>query len=547
MTNSIAHQPGNHDWYSFLADVPLKNEAPMFTQELWESWATLETNNYKTENDKRKYVKKGYTHFDHRFWFPEKQNELKSILQGGLKVYKKTVKRTESWAFSPFLKMLINTPRYRYQDSEVGYNLETKIRPICFASHLDSLIFGFYSHCITKKYERYIKQHQFDECVLAYRSDLGLSNIQFAKEVFHQVKSRGECTSIALDIKGYFDNIDHSILKDKWKKVLQVYELPDDQFKIFKALTRYSYVSKNSLYRTFSGKTKRDKKRPNTLLDLIDREKDHEKYDLLREKKLIVTNKAINKDTGNPIGIPQGSAMSALLSNIYLIDYDEVMYAKAKAEGFIYRRYCDDILIICDTEKATKLQNFAIEKIKTDYHLTIQSKKVETIDFHFNSKNIIRAFKRDKNNLDVPVETDVKNEQKFYKSLQYLGFEFNGVDIFIRSSSLSRYFRKMKARVVKSVSMAYSPKGNSDKVFQRQIFERYSHLGERNFISYAKKAASEKYKNAKGEWKEGMNSPAITKQIAKHINLIENTLSKKNEQRINYKASRKKPVTRKRI
>jgi len=517
----------------------------MFTEELWESWSTQESNNYTIEKGENPYRKKGYTHFDHRFWFPDRKDELKTILQNGLKVYKKSVDRTEFWSFNPFLKMLIKTPRYRYQESEGYYDLDTKVRPICFASHIDSLIFGFYSHCITKEYEKYIKEHSFDECVLAYRSDLHLSNIQFAKEVFEKVRSKGNCTAIALDIKGYFDNIDHNVLKDKWKKVLNLEELPNDQFKIFKALTHYSYVSKESIYKTFKGKRKREHKEPNTLLDLIPAGKDFEKYALLREKKLIVTNNAINNQTKNPVGIPQGSAMSALLSNIYLIDYDKTMKEKAKAEGFIYRRYCDDILIICDTEKATALQTFAIEKISNDYHLTIQPKKVETIDFHFNSRNIIRAFKRDKKNLSITVVTNSSNEQKFYKSLQYLGFEFNGQDIFIRSSSLSRYFRKMKARIVKTVSMAYSPKGKVDKIFQKQIFERYSHKGERNFISYAMKSAKEKYQNSKGDWREGMNSKAITKQIAKHMTLIETTLRKKNEQRLNYKALRRKPVERK--
>lgn len=519
----------------------------MFTEELWESWISLEANNYKIEKNKRTYAKKGYTHFDHRFWFPEKKNELKLILESQLKVYKKAVQRTEFWSFSPFLKLLIKTPRYRYQESENGYSLDTKIRPICFASHLDSLVFGFYSHCITKEYEQYIKQKGFDECVLAYRSDLHLSNIQFAKEVFQQVRNRGECTTVALDIKGYFVHIDHKVLKDKWKKVLKLEELPEDQFRIFKALTNYSYVSKDSLYRTFRGKPKRNDKEPLTLLDLIDGEKDYEKFALLKEKKLIVTNRAINKDTGSPIGIPQGSAMSALLSNIYLIDFDEMMHQKAKQENFIYRRYCDDILIICDTDKAAELQNFAIKRINEDYHLTIQSKKVEIIDFRFNSMNSIRAFKRDKKNTIVPAKTDSSNEQRFYKSLQYLGFEFNGVKTFIRSSSLSRYYRKMKARIDKSVSMAYSPNGKSDKIFQKQILERYSHLWDRNFITYAKKAASERYKNSKGEWRDGLNSPAISKQIAKHIQLIELSLVKKNEQRLNYKERREKKVKRKKI
>ena len=57
------------------------------------------------------------------------------------------------------------------------------------------------------------------ECILAYRSDLGKCNIQFAKEAFDQVRKRGECTAIALDIKGYFDNIDHETLKEKWQTI----------------------------------------------------------------------------------------------------------------------------------------------------------------------------------------------------------------------------------------------------------------------------------------------------------------------------------------
>jgi len=43
-------------------------------------------------------------------------------------------------------------------------------------------------------------------------------------------------------------------------------------------------------------------------------------------------------------GIPQGSALSALLSNIYLVDFDEYMFKLGQTIGFIYRRYCDDIL-----------------------------------------------------------------------------------------------------------------------------------------------------------------------------------------------------------
>ena len=240
------------------------------------------------------------------------------------------------------------------------------------------------------------------------------------------------------------------------------------------------------------------------------------------------------------MGIPQGSPLSSVLSNIYLIDFDKMMHEKAKEEGFIYRRYCDDILIISETNKADELQKFAIARILKDHGLEIQPMKVEIIDFHYNSRKQIRGFKREKGKLSIPVTSDANNEQRFYKSLQYLGFEFNGQDIFIRSSSLSKYFRKMKGRIDKTVKMAYSPNGKLDKVFKRQLFERYSHMGDRNFISYAMNASKEKYQTAKGEWKNGMNSPAMRKQISRHFMLLMSSLEIKNNQRFMKKVIIKK-------
>ncbi|MBS1730465.1 MAG: group II intron reverse transcriptase domain-containing protein [Bacteroidetes bacterium] len=518
----------------------------MFTEELWQEWVEQESSNYKTEKGKKVYLKKGYVHFDHRFWFPDRNSELKKVLQANLKIFNSKLQRSEYWAFSPFLKILIKTPRYRYQELDNLHDLETKIRPICFASHFDSLIFSFYSFCLTKLYEKYIVAKKFSECVLAYRSDLGKCNIQFAKEVFQQVQSRGECTAIALDIKGCFDNIDHVTLKEKWKAILGS-DLPEDQFRIFKNLTKYSYVSKNGLLKKFTGPKKRNEKLPATLLDTLPGTKDFEKYQALRDSKLIVTNDKPDSKSKRFKGIPQGSALSALLSNIYLIDYDKEMYEKSQRENFIYRRYCDDILIICDTAKATELKYFAIQKISKDYFLTIQDKKVETIDFKLNSKKVIRAFKRNKTNLSIPAKINLTNEKTFYKPLQYLGFEFNGQNILVRSSSLSKYFRKMRSRIIKTISMAYGATAKSDKVFLKQLFEKYSHLGERNFITYAYNASNEFYSNGSGKVQEGMKSPSIKKQLSRHFNVMKNTLESKNEQRINYKATTNKPRQRKQI
>jgi hypothetical protein len=519
----------------------------MFTEKefekYWQGWSEQEESNYKIRKDKNgndihHYLKKGYLHFDLRFWFPEHKEELKKILKNGLRVFHKKHKRDEWWAFSPFIKILINTPRYKFQNTENKYDLETKIRPICFASHHDSLIFGFYSYALTRKYEEYIEGENFSECVLAYRSNLGgKCNIQFSKEVFEEVRRRGNCSVIALDIKGYFDHIDHEILKEKWSRIIGE-KLPEDQYKIYQALTEYSYVTKNSILKKYNISIKKLPSLPKTLLDLVPGKQDYEKYQKLRSDKLIVTNNKPDKKSGRYLGIPQGSGMSALLSNIYLIDFDKYFIEKARDEGFMYRRYCDDIIIVCDSNKANELQKLTIKKILDDYYLEIQDKKVELTEFRPNSKGKIRAFNKKKLiNIGID-ETDITNENFFYKSLQYLGFEFNGQDIFIRSSSLSRYFRKMKARIVKTVSMAYSDNRKAEKIWTRQLFHRYSHLGKRNFLSYAYKASYPEYLNSKGEKKEGMNSPAIRKQLSRHSTILLRTLEKKNIARYLWKVKK---------
>jgi hypothetical protein len=235
-------------------------------------------------------------------------------------------------------------------------------------------------------------------------------------------------------------------------------------------------------------------------------------------------------------GIPQGLAISALLSNVYLIDYDEMMVKRAESEGFYYRRYCDDILIICDKDQAEALQQLAMREI-TAYHLGIQEKKTDLILFQTNSKGIIRAFNWRKILDERPAKWTEKTEQKYYKNLQYLGFEFNGQKSYIRSSSMSRYARKMHRRVAKTVYMAYSENAKGDRIFRQQLYHRYTHLGKRNFPRYAYAVAKPYYKNKKGVKKEGMDSPAIRRQLSGHWSRMTDTLAQITLRRVNNRAA----------
>ena len=525
----------------------------MYNEELWNAWVKEEMQNYEvTKTGKRKYKKKGYLHLDHRYWFPEHVKEIKQIIKIKLIVKHPHTKKDQYFSFSPFLKLLTKTPRYRYQFEEGHYELETKIRPICLTSHKDSLIIGYYSYYITKVYEDYIKNQKFDNVVLAYRSDLGHCNIQFAKKVFDIVKNKKNCSAIALDIKGYFDHIDHSILLQKWKQLMGG-RLDEDQFRLYKVLTEYSYINSNSILKKYNGPKERNKKLPVALMDIIPGNNINEKFKKLKEDSLIVTNDQAN-GKNRKCGIPQGSPISALLSNIFLIDFDADLNMKGESEGFVYRRYCDDILIICETDKATDLMDWIIKKISNEYFLTIQLDKVDLIDFHKNTNGQIRGFRRPRRSKqipgskpkviikDKPAITNARNEQKLYKPLQYLGFEYNGKEVLIRSSSVSRFFRKLKYRLQRTVVMSYSPNTKSDQIFMRQIYERYTHIGTRNFLTYSYKAAKNLYDEG-GTIKQGLNSPGIKKQLRKHFTLLRQELSKKNIKWLSHKKNGKKEVT----
>jgi len=513
---------------SVLTRLPLKiliMTNLLYDDRHWEAWSR------KVEEN---FAAKRYQHFDHRFDFPRQKDKIRRLVADP--------ELLAAHPFLPLLKVIIKTPRFRYNEKKAKLALGIKTRPISFAGHFDTYIYSYYASALNDRYQDYIHREDFDETVLAYRTDLeGKCNIQFSRDAFREIQKRGSCAAVALDIKGYFDSIDHRLLKEKWRKVLGVEELPPDQYAIYRSLTRYAYVNKNTFLRHFGIHLRKLERKP-TLLHHLGTGSFQEKFQVLRDTNIIVksSSHALTEDGKKRYyGIPQGLAISALLSNVYLIDYDQMMSKKAKDEGFYYRRYCDDILIVCDIGRGQELQQFAVDAIES-YHLTIQEKKQELIYLMPNSKGEIRAFNGRKLMEDHPTLQTPEEEQRYYKSLQYLGFEFNGQDSFIRAGSISRYHRKMKGRILKTVYMAYSENAKGDRIFLQKLYHRYSHLGKRNFPRYAYTAAKAYYINSKGVRKEGMNSAAIRVQLSRHFTHLRHSLNQKHLQRVEYKARKGK-------
>ncbi|MCH7400063.1 hypothetical protein MM236_18860 [Belliella sp. DSM 107340] len=170
----------------------------------------------------------------------------------------------KSHSFFPLIHSFLKERRFKLNQktgkkSHIDHKGKStaKIRPLHFASHLDSMIFGYYADQLKELYEEaLLKSPKVSECITAYRqipldSEKNKSTIHFAKEAFDHIKSQvikeDECVVLKFDIKKYFSSINHKLLKESWCELLEVSKLPEDHYKVFKASTKFSYVLKDEL------------------------------------------------------------------------------------------------------------------------------------------------------------------------------------------------------------------------------------------------------------------------------------------------------------
>ncbi len=369
-------------------------------------------------------------------------------------------------SFFPLIKVAKSSRIYRTNPETKLKTIEWKERPISYASHYDALIYSWYTHQLEFYYEKRLKTAGLDECVIAYRK-LGKSNIDFASEVFEFIKNNPDYSSLALDIKGFYDTLNFGLVKKAWKENLYVKDLPQDHYAIFKSVTKYAYVRLREINKALKVGTKSYFK-STLFLNL-------KTLDLLRENNKIKKNKLK--------GIPQGTTISCVLSNLYMFDFDKAMFQKIKEYGGIYRRYSDDILILCPKEYISVIEKFALDNIDT-LKLVIQKSKTEIRHFSPSPTGIVCV-----------------NEEGKLSKIQYLGLTFDGKIINLRHKGYARFERKMHGAIVKNLIKS---KENKTPFFKKKIYERYSPLGEHNYVSYAKTAGDK------------LSSDVIRKQVEHH-------------------------------
>lgn len=409
-------------------------------------------------NSENKWFRsRGYLHFDS----PVKLRKACQIVKSPLNV--------AQHAFFPLIKYDIQSLKISI-DTDGNVQKKIKTRPISYASHIDSHIYSYYAELLSDLYEKALGESQLEESVLAFRS-LGKSNIDFANVAFEKIKAHSDCTAIAMDISGFFDNLDHETLKSMWCKLLQKHSLPNDHFNIYRSLTKFSAVNRDLLYTALKISRNNPKAAGLRLCNI------KTFRDKVRGLGLIKTN-----STGR--GIPQGTSISALLSNIYMLDFDKKIKDIVTSISGEYYRYCDDMLFIIDIDKTSELISLVTQSI-SELKIEINDKKTEIRTFH-----------------------TCRGIQKCDKPLQYLGFIFDGEKKLLRSAALARFSGRMKAGI--RLAKKTHQKANiieekeglaKTPLFKKKIYERYSHLSKRNFITYGHKAANT------------MDSNAIRKQL----------------------------------
>jgi hypothetical protein len=169
------------------------------------------------------YRRRGYPHFDHPISYQDAEGLVTDPLQ------------VSRHSFYPFIEFTVESFKVKRTNPSGKLKRISKLRPIAYASHADCHIYSYYSLLLLRKYELEIAKRNLHCCVLAFRS-LGKSNVDFAFEAFETIRKHGECSVIAIDITGFFDNLDHGSLKNAWASLLGASQLDASSLSRLKAI-----------------------------------------------------------------------------------------------------------------------------------------------------------------------------------------------------------------------------------------------------------------------------------------------------------------------
>ena len=313
-------------------------------------------------------------------------------------------------SFYPFIHYVMRMDKY---NKKTG--VKPKTREICYAAHMDRCIYQYYSAILNENYNKY-------------------------------------CLVLIGDFTGFFDSLDHQYLKQQWCKVMGFDFLPQDHYAVFKNVTKYSMWELDDLL-SITGLS----------------QKEFNKRRLALSKEEYRNNRSHISRNNKTKQIPQGSPISAVLANIYMINADKEIHDYVKALGGMYMRYSDDFIVIVPANRSEiacfknvlsilkGIPNLELEPSKTQIFAVAES-RVENIG------------------RDLLEKADVSK-----KVINFLGFTFDGQSVSVRSKTISKYYYRMY-RKAKSISKNPTLSGADN------LYKSYSIHGAKakpgNFFTY---------------------------------------------------------------
>lgn len=391
--------------------------------------------------------KRGYAHFDLRTDLSKCRNYItkpENIAHHG---------------FYPFIKYDLKYHKYNRTEGR-----KTKKRTICYASHIDSCIFQYYSCLINEKYNSRLRQDDINKVPIAYRTNLHTDTIAEFNKMYQFMIQYSSSYIMIGDFTSFFDRINHQYLKKQLCDLLQVDRLKADYYAIFKRVTNYDYWDLKDIYRlnNLDLKKKKDKIKLNSKLRILS-QSDYKKY-----------RSHIERHQDNK-GIPQGSSISGCLANIYMLEIDKMINDFVVSHGGIYRRYSDDFIIILPMATSS-LDDIEViikrfESFKGRGILELQPEKTQVYKLQNHSViNIGHLF------------TPRLNEKN--KTINFLGFTFDGTAITIRDKTTSKYYYRMGHKAKGVAHQYYRNKyyKGADKLYQ--LYSPNGQYGKGNYFTY---------------------------------------------------------------
>jgi hypothetical protein len=403
-------------------------------------------------NKKKVYKMKHYSHFD-------KKVHWKNV--------RHIVENPEWVAKHGFFPFIHYTQNIKKCNKNAGRK-PPKLRDIFYSSHIDRYIYELYSYKLNCIYNKRVVNDCTNKCAIAYRNNLHKSNIHFAKKVFDAIRRYKQAFIIIGDFTSFFDSLDHAYLKDRLCNLLETTKLQDDYYAVFKNITKFSYFELDKL-KEINRLTYRELNKKDRVLEI----KDFRKY----KKECLRKNQ-------NNYGIPQGSAISSVLSNIYMLDFDKKVNDFITSKKGIYMRYSDDFVIVvpkCEIIELQKMWEYINNVIKSIKNLNLQQEKTQV--FEYDNSNVISC-----NRLLFPEISNGKN------IINYLGFSFDGKVVTIRDKTITKYYYRMY-RKIDNIAKTGGVSKKGKRIPMDKLYKKYSFYGEvptknnkGNFLTYVNRA-----------------------------------------------------------